>query len=817
MPLSLNPILNSPIMGYAHHRIILDEAGKPFDYEFLEVNRTFEKLTGLKQENLIGRTVRQAIPGIEKAAFDWIGYYGQIALECREKEFSQYSEALHRWYRVHVYSTEKMFFTTMFIDITEHKQAEDLQKTLMDISNTFINVPLEKTDDVINEALATLGNFTDTDRAYVIMYDYEKRIARNTYEWCRDGISPQIDNLQNVPLEEMSDWVEAHKEGKSIHIYDVLMLDPKNSVRKILEPQKIKSLIVLPMMDNGTCTGFVGFDSVREYHDYSEKEQKLLELFGLMLVNLHNRNKMQCKLNQAVSLAEASSKAKSEFLAKMSHEIRTPLSGVIGFTDLLKNTILTPIQKQYVNNANISAHTLLGVINDILDFSKIEAGMMNLEIIKTDMVELLENSIDIVKFEASKKGLELLLNIDREMPRFALIDPTRLKQVFANLLSNAVKFTEKGEVELKVVYESLINSQGRFSFSVRDTGIGISNEQKDKLFKSFSQIDSSTTRKYGGTGLGLIISDMIVQKMGSKINFASRPHGGTTFFFDLEMKTEDAEKLDSTKIKKNKRCLILDDNASNRIILEQMLARWDVECESCENCMDGLNMIEKSKPFDVIICDYNMPYINGMETIRMIREKLKAEKQPIILIYSSSENEELHKNCDELGICFRLSKPVKEEALFHSLCDIHKTWENDRDIVEKKIQTEKVISCGSKILIAEDVEMNMMMIKAILKNLLPVSEFIEAKNGAEAVKQYMDEQPNLIFMDVQMPIKDGLDATKEIRLLEEKAGKHIPIIALTAGAFKEEQEKCLASGMDDFLTKPLNPKKIKEIANRFMA
>ncbi len=232
-------------------------------------------------------------------------------------------------------------------------------------------------------------------------------------------------------------------------------------------------------------------------------------------------------------LAEAANVAKCEFLANMSHEIRTPLNGIIGFTELLKDTKLTPLQRQYVNNINISGETLLEIINNILDFSKIEAGMLELDIIKTDMMELFENSIEGIKYSAGSKNLKVLKNIDSKIPRFAKVDPVRLKQILANLLGNGVKFTETGEIELKVEHETVNDKQGKFKFYIRDTGIGITEGQRSKLFKAFSQADGSTTRKYGGTGLGLVISERIANKMGSKINFESTPGKGSIFYFEI--------------------------------------------------------------------------------------------------------------------------------------------------------------------------------------------------------------------------------------------------------------------------------------------
>jgi PAS domain S-box-containing protein len=519
--------------------------------------------------------------------------------------------------------------------------------------------------------------------------------------------------------------------------------------------------------------------------------------------------------------AEKANRYKSEFLANMSHEIRTPLNGVIGFTDMLKNTQLSPVQQQYVDNANVSGHTLLGIINDILDFSKIEAGMLELEIVKTDMVELFENSVDIVKFAAGKKDLEILLDIDQKMPRYAHVDPVRLKQILANILGNAVKFTEKGEVELKVRYNELEDDQGLFSIAVRDTGIGISEEQKGKLFKAFSQADSSTTRIFGGTGLGLIISEMIAGKMGSKINISSTPGGGSTFHFDITATVQHGEKFDSTQIGSVKRCLIIDDNANNALILEHMLQQWKIDCKSCDNGIEALKRLKNSRPFDVIICDYNMPYIDGLETIRLIRENLKlsADKQHIILLHSSSSDEgELYRKCNEMGVCYKVSKPVKSNELFTYLCNLHKPKDELPNQDEKQDQTSTRNNITSKynILIAEDIEINMLLIKTIIKKLVPNAEILGVPNGLQAVEQYKIFKPDLVLMDIQMPVLDGLQATIQIREIETVTGKHIPVIALTAGALKEEREKAFAAGIDLFLTKPLDNTKIKKALEKYL-
>ncbi|MEI8272410.1 MAG: PAS domain S-box protein [Paludibacter sp.] len=511
------------------------------------------------------------------------------------------------------------------------------------------------------------------------------------------------------------------------------------------------------------------------------------------------------KLTKAVEAADAANKAKSEFLANMSHEIRTPLNGVIGFTDLLRSTPLSKVQEQYVKNANASGYDLLRIINDILDFSKIEAGMLELDNTETDMIELLGHSVDIIKYAAEKKQLELLLDIDPNMPRFATVDAVRLKQIFANLMGNAIKFTEKGEIELKVSYTDLGNKQGRFSFSVRDTGIGITEEQEKKLFKVFSQADSSTTRRFGGTGLGLVISDMIARKMGSKINIKSQYAKGTTFYFDIETDVAQGELIDKTAIRAIKRSLVIDDNINNRVILEHTLANWGIECVSCDNGLDALRVLETSGPFDVIICDYNMPYINGLETIKLIREKFNfsADKQQIILLHSSSDDAELQHKCVELGVHFRLTKPVKTDELYDYLCQSLEPDRNNKMIDKQDLETQEKNKVPT-ILIAEDNDFNLILIKAMVLRILPTARIIEVVNGKEAVMFCRKEQPDLILMDIQMPVMNGLEATETIRELEKDSANHTSIVALTAGALKGEQEKCLHAGMDDYLTKPID-------------
>jgi CheY-like chemotaxis protein len=443
--------------------------------------------------------------------------------------------------------------------------------------------------------------------------------------------------------------------------------------------------------------------------------------------------------------------------------------------------------------------------------------MLELEIIKTDIFELAGQSVDIIKYSADKKKIEVLLNLEPSMPRFGYFDPIRLKQILANLLGNAVKFTESGEIELKISFEKLQNDKGIFKFSVSDSGIGITEEQKTKLFRVFSQADSSVTRKYGGTGLGLVISQMIAERMNSNIEIQSEYGKGTTFSFMVETDFVFGEKVVLGDNLKVKRCLIIDDNQQNRTILEHTLNYWSIDCESCDNGFDGIELLKKSQKFDILICDYNMPQMDGLQTIRLIRNELKntPEILPIILLHSSSEDAYVQNQCVELDVQWRLIKPVKNEELFKLLHRIQGNLLNN-ELSEKENNEIKNYSIKT-ILLVEDVPMNMMLIKFLIDKALPNVKIVEAVNGREAIEKWQLFSPDLILMDIQMPELDGIETTTIIRELENKEGKikNTTIIALTAGALEEERNKCIAAGMNDFLTKPINQDKFFQTLEKY--
>lgn len=554
-----------------------------------------------------------------------------------------------------------------------------------------------------------------------------------------------------------------------------------------------------------------------------------ISVFYIVRKNINLRNTIiqlietEKELVKSKELAEAASVAKSSFLSNMSHEIRTPLNGVIGFTELLRNTPLNKNQKDYLENAIISANSLMGVINDILDFSKIESGKMELEQVKTDVYALLENAADIVKIMAAKKGLELLLNVQPGLPRYIFIDPVRTKQILINLLSNAVKFTHAGEVELKVGFEQISSKKGKVCISVRDTGIGIKEADKKKLFKAFSQADTSTTRRYGGTGLGLIISNSLAEKMGSKIEFESTLGIGTTFSFCFDTGYELADELKDEKTELVKSVLVIDDNENNRTILEHTLRHWGVEYTGAESGFEALKCLETNKIFDLIIVDYHMPELNGIDTIKLIREKLAGvnDEQSILMLHSSSDNDELHTEAKELNVKYMLTKPIKQDELYYYLCNLNSDINTNSGAEKSSSEVNtpnqdsiKKSEIAFKILVAEDTQMNMLVISNMLKNILPKMEMTEANNGLEAINVLKKKLFDIVLMDVQMPEMDGITATKKIRML--KNGASVPVIALTAGVSKEEREACFNAGMNDFLAKPIDAEELNRVLNKYL-
>ena len=666
-------------------------------------------------------------------------------------------------------------------------------------------------DNVLEEAI----ELTQSRLGYIYWYDEDtKEFTLNTWSKTAMAECAVAKPLTKYELGKTGLWGEAVRQRRFVIVNDYHRQHPL--ARGIPDGHVIlQRFMSVPVFAEDQIVCVVGM--ANKEADYTEMDAKQLTLLmDSVWKTVENHRYKEC-LHAAVAAATAASQTKGEFLANMSHEIRTPLNVIVGMTRLMSETELADSQRLQLQKIEMAAKLLLGVINDILDFSKIEAGKLDIERIEFALEDVIREVVELNSLKAAEKGLEMNVRMAAGIPERLLGDPLRLSQILNNLLSNAVKFTRQGDVLLQVEVLKRLEEDVVLRLVVKDSGIGMSKEQQDKLFQSFSQADGSTTRRYGGTGLGLAISKQLCELMGGTIEVTSCLGEGSSFtvhlpFTILEERRRTKERLLPQAGLSQKRVLVVDDNPTAREILQSMLTSMHLLTATVASGREALEELMRAnaggQPYDIVLLDWKMPQMDGIEAARRIGDS-KLTRMPRLLMVTAYEREYVREEAKKAGVDIFLTKPVRPSELYEALLEI---MGQKRPAQREQVNRRRFP--GARVLLVEDHEMNQEIAIGFLSNMEVETEV--AVNGLEAVDLVRSKDFDLVLMDIQMPVMDGLAAAKAIRQLQKTGIERLPVIAMTAHAMKGDREKSLEAGMNDHITKPIDPDELAKMLEKWL-
>jgi signal transduction histidine kinase/DNA-binding response OmpR family regulator len=682
------------------------------------------------------------------------------------------------------------------------KLRENMTNALNEMSIVFLAQDDKSFEEKMTAGVKLLADMIDLD-SLSVWRNYtmpDGLYTSQVYRWGNDtsgNMAPRPE-LQNVPLASLtSDWEKILVSEKVLNGPVRLMVAPPVTFKRF----GVISALLTPLFFNNEYWGFVLFEDLHQERYFENIE--FMRSAAFLYANAFIRSEMESQLKDALFNATAASRAKSEFLANMSHEIRTPMNAIIGMTSIAESTADNSRKDYAIGKIKDASSHLLGVINDVLDISKIEANKFDLSPVSFNFEKMLQKVVNVINFRVDERRQHFHVSVDNHIPGTLIGDDQRLAQVITNLLSNAVKFTpEEGTVTLNARFLSETEDMCRLQVSVTDTGIGINEDQKDRVFQAFEQAETSTARKYGGTGLGLPISKRIIEMMGGEIKVESEPGSGSVFTFTVNLKKDDQEPkplLDDGINWGNIRIFAVSSEQDIREFFMGTSTSLGISCVGAATGEEAAELYKDEDGYNICFVDSALSDMSGIELVRRIRAE--SERTLIVMLFSSAEWSAIEKDAYDAGVDKFLPKP-----LFRSdMVDVISGYLGVRCAVEHDlIDGEPDNFMGYTVLLAEDVEINREIVLALLD---PMQLKIEcAENGLQAVKLFeaSPERYDMIFMDVQMPEMDGYTATRTIRRLEHPHAKSVPIIAMTANVFREDVEKCLEAGMNGHIGKPLD-------------